>query len=186
MPETQQLDTDIPTPVLMLPGIGDSGPAHWQSLWQAANPGFRRVLQRDWDHPVCHEWVTTLEDTLQEMRGPVVLVAHSLGCLLVAHWAVSATLAVKGALLVAVPDPLGARFPREAQGFSPLPRAPLPFPSVVVASSDDPYAPIPHAQACAAAWGSRLVNIGAAGHVNAASGLGHWPAGQALLQALLR
>ena len=186
MSETQQHNTDIAATVLILPGIGDSGPAHWQSLWQAANPGFQRVAQRDWEHPVCREWVATLEGSLQKMRGPVVLVAHSLGCLLVAHWAASTTRTVQGALLVAVPDPLGARFPVEAQGFAPLPRTPLPFPSVLVASSDDPYGSIPHAQACAAAWGSRWVNIGAAGHINAASGLGHWPAGQALLQTLRR
>jgi hypothetical protein len=182
LPDTRQHNS----PVLILPGIGDSGPAHWQSLWQAANPGFQRVPQRDWDHPLCHEWVATLDHTLRAMHAPAVLVAHSLGCLLVAHWAQSATQAVKAALLVAVPDPQGAHFPAEARGFSPWPRAPLPFPSVIVASSDDPYAPLPHAQACAAAWGSRLVNIGAAGHINAASGLGDWPAGQALLQDLLR
>ena len=172
--------------MLIVPGIGDSGAAHWQSLWQAANLGFRRVAQRDWEHPVCDEWVTTLEKTLKGIPGPVVLVAHSLGCLLVAHWAASTTFTVQGALLVAVPDPLGAHFPVEARGFAPLPRTPLPFPSLLVASSDDSFGSMPHAQACAAAWGSRLVNIGAAGHINAASGLGHWPAGQALLQTLLR
>ena len=184
MSDTRQHNTTIPTLALLLPGIGDSGPAHWQSLWQAANPGFQRVVQRDWDHPACREWVTTLDHTLQAMQGPVVLVAHSLGCLLVAHWAQSATPTVKAALLVAVPDPLGANFPAEAQGFTPVPRRPLPFPSIVVASTNDPYSSLAYAATCATAWGSKFVNIGAAGHISTNSGHGEWPEGLALLQEL--
>ena len=184
MSGVRQRNTSTPAPVLLLPGIGDSGPAHWQSLWQAAHPGFQRVAQRDWDHPVCREWAATLEHTLRAMPGPVVLVAHSLGCLLVAHWATSATQAVKGALLVAVPDPQGERFPAEALGFSPVPAARLPFASIVVASTHDPYSSIAYAEACAIAWGSEFVNIGAAGHISTSSGHGEWPVGLALLQGL--
>lgn len=184
MSDTQQHNTAIPTTVLILPGIGDSGPGHWQSLWQAANPGFQRVVQRDWDHPVCREWVATLDHTLRAMQGPVVLVAHSLGCLLVAHWAQSATQVIKAALLVAVPDPLGAHFPAEAQGFAPVPRTSLPFPSIVVASTNDPYSSLAYAEACATAWDGQLANIGAAGHISTSSGHGEWSAGLALLQGL--
>ena len=116
----------------------------------------------------------------------MVLVAHSLGCLLVAHWAAaSANGHIHGALLVAVPDPEGPSFPKEASGFSPLPVRPLGFPSVVVASADDPYGSAEHAARCAAAWGSRLVEVGAAGHINSASGLGAWSDGFALLRQLL-
>ena len=186
MSDTLPSNDAVPTRVLMLPGIGDSGPAHWQSRWQADHPGFLRIVQRDWAHPLCQEWAEALDQTLHALPTPVVLVAHSLGCLLVAHWAQSATQTVKAALLVAVPDPLGTNFPPQAQGFAPLPWTPLPFPSVIVASSDDPYATIAHAQACASTWGSRLVNIGAAGHINANSGMGGWPAGLWLLQDLLR
>lgn len=170
--------------VLILPGIGNSGPEHWQSRWEAAEPGFERVVQRDWEHPLCAEWVAGLERAVRQRGAARVIVAHSLGCLAVAHWAARAHSPVRAALLVAVPDPDGANFPREARGFSPLPMLPLAFPSVLVSSSDDPYGSPAQAAACARAWGSRLVEIGARGHINAASGLGDWPEGQQLLRDL--
>lgn len=170
--------------VLIFPGIGNSGPAHWQTLWQQANPEFVRIAQRDWDEPVCDEWVAVLEDTVQRLGPSLVVVAHSLACLAVAHWAARAHAPIKAALLVAVPDPDGADFPAEATGFSPLPKQRFSFPSIVVASVDDPYGAFAHAQICATAWGSRLLDVGAAGHINASSGLGSWRAGQALLQEL--
>ncbi len=114
-----------------------------------------------------------------------MIVAHSLGCLTVAHWAAKTHSTIKAALLVAVPDPDGPNFPPEAIGFSPLPLQRFPFPSTVVVSTDAPYGSLAHSQACATVWGSRLVNIGAAGHINASSALGQWPEGYALLQSLL-
>jgi predicted alpha/beta hydrolase family esterase len=167
--------------ILILPGIGNSGPAHWQSRWQALMAHTRRVEQQDWDYPVCSVWVAALEAAVRRSEAPVVLVAHSLACLQLAHWAAATRCRIRGALLVAVPDPEGAAFPREAIGFSPLPLGRFAFPSTVVASSDDPYGSIDHARRCAGAWGSRLVEIGAAGHINASSGLGDWADGQALL-----
>lgn len=172
------------TPLLICPGIGNSGPEHWQSRWERANPDFVRIAQRDWDKPVCAEWTAVLESTVQRLGPSVVVVAHSLACLAVAHWAARPHAPIRAALLVAVPDPAGAAFPVEASGFSPLPMQPFSFPSIVVSSSDDPYGSSEHAAACAAAWGSRLVEIGAAGHINASSNLGDWPAGLALLQQL--
>ena len=174
----------MPATVLTLPGIGNSGPQHWQTLWEQTYPNFVRIAQRDWDHPVCAEWVSVLESTVKDIASPVVIVAHSLGCLALAHWAAKSHASIRAALLVAVPDPEGPNFPAEAVGFSPLPQQKFSFPSVVVASADDPYGTLAHAQACASAWGSRLVHIGAAGHINASSGLGHWPEGYALLQGL--
>jgi hypothetical protein len=174
----------VDTPVLIVPGIGNSGPQHWQSLWQAAHPSVRRVAQRDWNRPQCREWLEPLERAVAAAGPGAVLAAHSLGCLLVAHWAARTGRPVRGALLVAVPDPDGPSFPKETQGFAPLPLAPLPFASIVVASSDDPYGSVGHARHRAQAWGSRLVEIGPAGHINAASGLGDWPEGFALLQTL--
>ena len=171
-------------PLLTFPGIGNSGPEHWQSRWERANPDFVRIEQRDWNNPVCAEWTAVLESTVQHLGPSVVVVAHSLACLAVAHWAARVHAPIRAALLVAVPDPDGAAFPVEASGFSPLPMQPFSFPSVVIASSDDPYGSPEHAAACAAAWGSRLVEIGAAGHINASSNLGDWPAGLALLQQL--
>jgi len=170
---------------LILPGYGNSGPEHWQSLWEAANPAFRRIEQRDWGRPVCAEWVAALEQAVANSGPNTVLVAHSLACLLVVHWAASTRLPIKAALLVAVPDPLGANFPSDALGFAPLPKQPLPFLSQMVASSDDPFSDQEYSQACAAAWGSRWMSIGAAGHINGSSGLGDWPQGLQLLRALI-
>lgn len=170
--------------VLIFPGFGNSDSQHWQSLWEQSNPEFVRISQRDWDNPVCEEWVDVLENTIQRIGSPVIVVAHSAGCLTVAHWAAKTHSPIKAALLVAVPDPEAPHFPAEVMGFSPLPMQRFSFPSIVVASTDDPYGSLAHAQTCASAWGSRLVNIGAAGHINAGSGLGQWLEGYALLQQL--
>lgn len=170
--------------VLTFPGIGNSGPQHWQSLWEQSNPAFVRISQRDWDKPVRDEWVAVLEGSIQHLGSSVVIVAHSLACLTVAHWAAKSHSPIKAALLVAPPNPDGPSFPAEAVGFSPLPMQQFSFPSIVVASTDDPYSSLAHAQMCASAWGSRLVTIGAAGHINGSSGLGQWHDGYELLQQL--
>lgn len=171
--------------VLLLPGIGDSGPGHWHSLWEAEQPGFVRVRQDDWEAPRCADWCATLEAAVAAHGEDVVLAAHSLGCLLVAHWAATTTRRVRGALIVAPPDPDGLIFPATATGFAPVPLRPLPFPSIVVASANDPYARFAFAEDCARAWGSRLVSVGDCGHINSESGLGAWPQGLALLRELL-
>jgi predicted alpha/beta hydrolase family esterase len=173
-------------PILVLPGIGNSGPDHWQTRWERRHPNVRRVQQDDWDRPRRDAWVARLEAAVRTSGPDTVLVAHSLGCLLLAHWAASTVLPVRAAMLVAVPDPQGPAFPPEATGFHPLPLRRLPFRSLVVASRDDPYGGLPQAQRCAAAWGSRLVDAGALGHINAASGLGDWPQGLAWLEELLQ
>jgi uncharacterized protein len=174
------------TPVLLLPGIGNSGPQHWQSLWEMEFPHFQRIQQRDWDHPVCAEWVATLETRIATMTRPPILVAHSLACLMVAAWASSTRQHIKGALLVAVPDPFGPQFPAEASGFTDIPQDRFPFPSTVIASSNDPYATLAYGQQCADAWGSQFINIGDAGHINAASQLGRWEQGSQFLVELTR
>lgn len=179
--------------LLLQPGIYNSGPGHWQSHWEAADPACLRVQQRDWDHPVCTDWVATLDASLRAVAGPVVLVAHSLGCLTAVHWAArygqlgSEGLggSLRGMLLVAVPDPAGPNFPADAQGFDAVPQQPLPVPSIVVMSSDDPYGSVARTRGWAQAWGSELVEIGAKGHINASSGLGDWPQGRALVQRWL-
>ncbi|WP_088316869.1 alpha/beta hydrolase [Kineosporia sp. R_H_3] len=177
----------VPSPrqVLVLPGYGGSGPDHWQSRWERDEPAFVRVHQRDWENPTRPEWVAAIDEAVRRHDAPV-LVAHSLACLAVAHWAAAhPDVPVTAALLVGVPDPTGPDFPAAALGFAPVPTTPLAFPSVVVASTDDPYATEDFSHACARAWGSRLVSIGAAGHVNADSGHGPWPQGRALLADLL-
>jgi predicted alpha/beta hydrolase family esterase len=171
-------------PTLIIPGIGNSDYAHWQTLWESANSGFVRVQQRDWNRPVCDEWVNGLEQAVAEIGESPVLVAHSMGCLCVAHWVARTSRTIKGALLVAPPNPEEANFPSEARGFSPVPLGSFGFPSIVVASSNDPYGSLEFACSCASGWGSRFVNIGAAGHINSESGLGDWPEGLARYQEL--
>jgi predicted alpha/beta hydrolase family esterase len=173
------------TAVLILPGLDDSGPRHWQTRWEKANPTFRRVVQTDWELPLCGEWVLTLDAAVAEAGPDTVLVAHSIGCLAVVKWAASTPRPVRGALLVAPPDPDGAEFPMEAAGFRRLPRSKLPFASILVASSDDLFATMAFSKRCAKQWGSEFVDIGNAGHISAESRLGDWPEGFALLQSLL-
>jgi uncharacterized protein len=173
-------------PVLILPGLYNSGPDHWQSRWEAADPTFRRVMQADWERPRCGDWVERLDAAVLATPN-AALVAHSSSCALVAHWAHGRSGAqVRGALLVAPSDPEAATYPAGPTGFAPMPMSRLPFPSVVVASTDDPYVTLERAREFAEAWGSRLVTIDAAGHINGQSGLGDWPVGYAILQELRR
>ncbi|MGW6917492.1 RBBP9/YdeN family alpha/beta hydrolase, partial [Kitasatospora sp. NPDC054939] len=175
---------------LVLPGYENSGPEHWQSRWEAADPAFRRVEQEDWDHPEPGAWVARLDEAVAAagQDGPVVLVAHSLGCVTVARWVAGVpaerTAGVRGALLVAPADIDRAEVPA-LYGFRPVALAAFPFPAVVVSSSDDPWVAPERARGFAAAWGARYVEPGAFGHLNSASGLGDWPAGRDLLAELV-
>jgi uncharacterized protein len=168
-------------PVLVVPGIGNSGPTHWQSLWQAKHPDVGRVIQRDWEHPVCDEWVGVLDQAMGQAAEPPILVAHSLGCLAVAHWAARSNRPCYAVLLVAVPDPNGPAFPRDATGFALVPPALRRYRVTVVSSSDDPYATMPYTEERVAAWGAEHVRLGRCGHINAATGLGDWPDGWAIV-----
>jgi predicted alpha/beta hydrolase family esterase len=177
-----------PPPVtLVLPGLNDSGPEHWQSRWETLHPAYRRVGQRDWDHPDLPAWLGALEAAVAGARGPVALVAHSLGCALAVHAAARPFAgSIVAALLVAPADvDSPAHTPAETRGFAPLPMRPLPFPATVVASENDPFVTLPRARAFADAWGAAFVDAGPRGHLNAASGLGDWPEGQQHLAALL-
>ncbi len=174
-------------PVLILPGWQNSGPGHWQSRWQEQH-GFRRVEQHDWMRPLRGDWIARLEDELLACNAPALLVAHSLGCIQTAAWAAHSrnTARVCGALLVAPPDVEREDLRQLLPGWAPIARQRLPFASVVVASSDDPYGSADHARLLASRWGSALVKIGPRGHINAESGLGDWPEGLALLQDLMK
>ena len=171
--------------ILTVPGLGSSGPAHWQTRWEQ-HYGCRRVEQRDWHRPVCAEWVGALEAAVAAAPGPVMLVAHSLACATVAHWATVTTHSLVGALLVGPADVDRREQLPTVRGFAPMPLARLLFPSIVVASENDEYVTLARAQAFAAAWGSRLVNVGVQGHLNSASELDLWPQGWALVQELAR
>jgi len=175
----------MPIRVLLLPGLFNSGPDHWQSYWERANSSCLRVVQRDWETPVRTDWVATLETAVADFGPDAVLVAHSTACALVAFWAAATSRTVRGALLVAPSDTEALTYPAGGKGWQPMPLAVLPFPSIVVASSDDEFCTLERGRVFAEAWGSRFVNIGAAGHINSASGLGAWSRGKKLLADLV-
>lgn len=169
------------TPVIIVPGWRDSGPGHWQSLWAERMQSARRVVQDDWVSPKREAWVGALERLILAQEQPVVIAAHSLGCIATAHLGEAAASRIAGALLVAPADP-----ERRAalNDFAPVPYARLPYRSIVVASSNDPFCPVRLAGAYARAWGSEFVRMQNAGHINVDSGHGDWPLGLALLESL--
>lgn len=172
---------DMPWTTLIVPGWRDSGPGHWKSLWAERLPGARRVVQDDWITPRRAAWVASLERQILGSEGPVVIAAHSLGCIAVSHLQGECLGRIAGALLVAPADPER----RATLGdFAPVPFHRLPYRSVLVASSDDPYCPVRLASAYARAWGSEFVRLPGAGHINIDSGHGDWSLGLALLQSL--
>lgn len=171
------------TDIVILPGIGGSGELHWQTRWEKTNPRYRRFQPTDWNRPDLEDWISALDRAVGTASKPPVLVAHSLACLLVAHWQLVSTAPVTGAFLVAVPNPQSEAFPTEAASFANPPPSKFRFPSLIIASANDPYGTIEHARERASQWGSGIVEVGELGHVNEASGLGDWPQGKALLVA---
>ena len=174
-----------PSNVLILPGWQNSGPEHWQSRWERAH-GYTRVEQHDWMRPLRGDWIARLEEVLLACDTPAVLVAHSLGCIHIAAWASHSrnTHRVKGALLVAPPDVEQGDVRQMLPGWAPVPRQPLPFKTVVFASSDDPFCAPARALQFATAWGAELLDAGPRGHLNAESGLADWPQAHAQLLRL--
>jgi uncharacterized protein len=170
---------------LILPGWQGSGPDHWQSRWERTH-GYQRVEQHDWQRPLRGDWIARLEDVLLSCGEPAVLVAHSLGCHMVAAWAShSKNLArVKTALLVAPPDLARDDLRQMLPGWSPVPLQKLPFKTVLFASGNDPFCSPARAREFASAWGSTLMEAGDVGHINAESALADWPAGHAELLRL--
>lgn len=169
--------------IIIVPGWRNSGPTHWQSLWMQNLPHAERVVQDDWLTPKREPWVQTLEAQILSLPEPVIVVAHSLGCITTAHVGAEAAARIQNALLVAPADP-----ERRAHlaDFAPVPHQALPYRSIVVASTNDPYCPIRQAGAYARAWGSEFVRLPNAGHINIESGHGEWPLGWALLQSLVQ
>ena len=166
------------TTVILVPGLGDSGPDHWQTRWGRDHPPFRRVRQRNWHQPQVGEWVEALDREIRRAPSPAILVGHSLGCITIAEWAQRHWSDIRGALLVAPADTDRRPF------FAGVPLRPLPFPSILVASDNDPHLELERARLFARHWGSRLVNLGRVGHINVESGFGPWPEGEILLAEL--
>lgn len=165
--------------ILIVPGLGGSGPDHWQTRWQAKLSTARRVDLGDLDKPRLDQWAKAIAADVAAATRPVILVSHSLGAAAVVHAApLFETGRVRGGLLVAPPSNEAIlRIPEIDPAFAPLPRAPLPFPSLFIASRSDPYADYEVSEELAYAWGARIADAGHAGHINANSGHGPWPEG---------
>jgi hypothetical protein len=175
--------------VLIIPGWNGSGAGHWQTLWEQKYPRFRRVEQHNWTRPSRGDWMAQMASDIERAPSPVFLVAHSLGCVALAHWAATAgkkTERVEGAFLAAPPWLTeNDQCPAQLADFLPMPLHQLPFPALLVASEDDPYLAIELAARVAAAWGSQFVDVGRQGHINVASGHGPWPVGEGLLRGFV-
>ena len=170
--------------IFTLPGLNSSGPQHWQTQWEKEY-GFTRIEQKEWDTPVCGDWISVVDSTLSSFpAGQVILVGHSLACCTIVKWAEKYRRKIKGALLVAPSDTEAPSYPPGTTGFTPMPLFRLPFPSITVASTNDEYVTPGRAEQFAAAWGSQLVVAGALGHINSSSNLGNWPQGYELLMRL--
>jgi hypothetical protein len=172
---------------LIVPGLNGSGPGHWQTLWEEKY-FFERVEQRDWEVPDLAEWIDTLNAAIITSSERTVLVAHSLGCLVVAHWAHSYlenTNQIQCAFLVAPPDvELSPYIPKYLRRFTT--HDIIPFPTFLIGSENDHYMTLESARKLAGFWKSRFVNAGSVGHINVDSGHGPWPEGETLLKSLIK
>ncbi|MEP6846474.1 MAG: alpha/beta hydrolase [Panacibacter sp.] len=170
--------------IIILPGLGNSGEGHWQTLWQQQF-GFKKIEQLDWETPVCNMWIDTIDTALLKYDlSNVILVAHSLANTTVAAWVEKYNRKIKAALLVAPSDTEAETYPPGTTGFSPMVLNQLPFPSITVMSENDFYVTPKRAKYFAECWGSRLVSIGDAGHINIAAGYGIWEEGLKYLKEL--
>ena len=164
--------------ILIVPGYKNSGPDHWQSRWQAKLSSARRVEQDSWEKPIVEEWTARIAEVVNETKKPPVIVAHSLGVAATVQAVSLFEVPVAGALLVAPPDVANSKIrPKHLRTFGPYPTDPLPFPSIVIASSNDPFCSQTVADDIAASWGSAFMDAGEAGHINSDSGFGPWPEG---------
>ena len=175
--------------ILIIPGYDNSGPEHWQTYWEKSLPNAIRVNQRDWLNPIRSEWVDTLNKSIQEIEGPKILVAHSLGCNAVVEWANKYDGNIKGVLLVSPPDieavfnadtptPIDPALIELVKQWMPAPYLRLQYPTTLIASSSDQYTKIENSQKLANKWGCEFINIGDAGHINDESGYGPWEDGK--------
>ena len=171
--------------IFTVPGLYNSGPQHWQTHWEN-ELGFIRIEQQNWETPVCRDWLKTIDATISQYPlEKVILIGHSLACCTIVRWAQQYNRLIKGALLVGPSDVDASSYPPGTTGFSPMPLYKLPFPSIVVASSNDEYVTLERAKHFADSWGSELINAGNLGHINSSSDLGNWPFGISLLQKLI-
>lgn len=170
--------------IFLLPGLGNSGDGHWQTIWEKEF-GFIRIEQHDWEMPDRNDWVNRVQQEIKKHDpSSVILVGHSLACSTIAYWSQTFATKINGALLVAPSDTESEVYPPGTRGFAPMPLNNLPFRSTVVASINDPYVSVDRAKQFANAWGSKLILLQDAGHINVAAGFGKWPGGLELLKEL--
>ena len=173
------------TNYLIIPGLGNSGPNHWQTYFEKSGNNFTRVQQSNWEAPVCEEWIARIDEEVRLFEtSNIVLIGHSLGCSSIVHWARTYQRRIKGALLVAPSDPEADIYTFPAKGFAPVPLERLSFPSIVVSSNNDVWVTPERARFFALHWGSEYVDLGPAGHINADSGHYQWEEGLEILKKL--
>jgi predicted alpha/beta hydrolase family esterase len=185
------MDSEQSTTILIVPGLRGHVPEHWQTLLQRSLPNARTVPPLTEDGLSRAARVDALSRALDALDGPVILVAHSAGVMIVVHWAQTHSRPIKGALLATPADlesPLPEGYPDPgtlaANGWAPIPMTPLPFPSIVAASDNDPLARRDRVAAMARAWDSTLIDVGMVGHLNPAAGFGDWPRAHGLIRIL--
>jgi uncharacterized protein len=183
--------------IVIVPGLRDHVAQHWQTLLEtrlrAQHRAVAAVAPMGRDDLDCAARVEAIEAVVARIETPVIVVAHSGGCVMLAHWARRYPRAIAGALLAAPPDfeqPMPEGYPTlealDASGWLPVPRAPLPFASIVAASRNDPLARYERVLELAREWSSEVVDLGNVGHLNPASGFGEWPGAEDLIEALWR
>lgn len=171
------------TNYFIVPGLGNSGPEHWQTFFEKSGNNFQRINQQDWDSPRCEDWISTIDKTVSNYDlSTVVLIGHSLGCSTIAHWAAKYKRQIKGAMLVAPSDLEAPQYTFPATGFAPIPLDKIDFKTIIVASADDVWVSLERAKLFAESWGSEFINIGNAGHINVASGFTNWQEGLEILK----
>lgn len=163
---------------IFVAGYGNSVNGHWQEIWHKQSTNSYWVEQQDWEHPNRDDWVETLNKLVQSIEGPILFITHSLGGSTINEWAQQYTANILGALIVAAPDVQRYDFPKEITGYGNLPLNALPFPSLMLSSSNDPYASLERALLFAKHWGSKFINVGDLGHINTASNIENWPEGK--------
>jgi predicted alpha/beta hydrolase family esterase len=170
---------------LIIPGLGNSGPDHWQTFFENSASNFKRIHQREWNAPDCEDWISTIDNevTAHDL-ATTILIGHSLGCSTIAHWGSRFKRKIKGALLVAPSDVESPRYTFPIKNFTPIPKEKIEFRTIVVASADDQWVSLERAKEFAMNWGSEFVNIGNAGHINTLSGHTQWPEGLVILKLL--
>jgi len=170
---------------IFIPGYGNSTEGHWQELWHKATKNSYWVEQKDWENPNCEEWVESLNKLIQSLEEPIFLIAHSLGTNTVVEWSNKYKENILGAMFVAIPDVDDKNIPDSISGYKPSSLEKLPFPSLALASTNDPYSTLDRTKYFVKKWGCELITIGDKGHVNNDSGVGEWPEGRKLLNNFL-